>query len=84
MIEMALAVIGIALALALAGVSLIAYKKSHLHAALYLIIAFLLLAIKKTLETLHLAAWVGKDMSVIVGILEVAVLFLFVLALWRR
>ncbi|WP_258083651.1 hypothetical protein [Thermococcus thermotolerans] len=84
MIETILTVTALILALALAGISLIAYKKSHLRAALYLIAAFLLLAIKKVIETLHLAAWIEKDVSIAVGTLEVIVLVLFVLALWKR
>ncbi|NJE46718.1 hypothetical protein E3E35_04665 [Thermococcus sp. GR7] len=84
MIETVLAIVAIILALALAGVSLIAYRKSHIRAALYLIIAFLLMAIKKILEALHLAAWIERDISIAVGGLEVIVLLLFVLALWKR
>ncbi|ASJ13274.1 hypothetical protein [Thermococcus thioreducens] len=84
MIETILTVTALILALALAGISLIAYKKSHLRAALYLIAAFLLLAIKKVIETLHLAAWIERDVSIAVGTLEVIVLVLFVLALWKR
>ncbi|WP_297092972.1 hypothetical protein [Thermococcus sp.] len=84
MIETILTVTALILALALAGISLMAYKKSHLRAALYLIAAFLLLAIKKVIETLHLAAWIERDVGIAVGALEVMVLALFVLALWKR
>ncbi|ASA78153.1 hypothetical protein [Thermococcus sp. 5-4] len=84
MMETVLAIIALILSLALAGISLIAYRKSHLRAALYLIAAFLLLAIKKVIETLHLAEWIEKDVSMAVGALEVVVLLLFVVALWKR
>ncbi|NJE11366.1 hypothetical protein [Thermococcus sp. MAR1] len=84
MMETLLAIMALILSLTLAGISLIAYRKSHLRAALYLIAAFLLLTIKKVIETLHLAEWIEKDVSMAVGALEVVVLLLFVVALWKR
>ncbi len=84
MMESLLTFIALLLALGLAGISFVAYRKSHLRATLYLLIAFLLMAIKKTVEAMHLAAWIERDVSLIVGALEVFVLLLFVLALWRR
>jgi len=84
MMETLLALLALILALALAGISFIAYRKSHLRPALYLVIAFLLLAIKKTIETAKLAAWIERDVELAVDILEVIVLALLVLSLWRR
>ncbi|NJE05370.1 hypothetical protein E3E36_04280 [Thermococcus sp. M36] len=84
MMETVLALITLVLALTLAGVSFVAYKKSHLRAALYLLVAFVLLVIKKVIETLHLAAWIERDVSLAVGTLEILVLVLFIMALWRR
>ena len=43
MIELVIEVLIVVLALALTAISYIAYKKSHLRAALYLVLAFLLL-----------------------------------------
>lgn len=84
MMETLLALLALILALALAGISFIAYRKSHLRPALYLVIAFLLLAIKKTIEAAKLAAWIERDVELAVSILEVIVLALLVLSLWRR
>jgi len=84
MMETLLALLALILALALAGISFIAYRKSHLRPALYLVIAFLLLAIKKTIEAAKLAAWIERDVELAVDILEVIVLALLVLSLWRR
>ena len=84
MMEGLLTFTALLLALGLAGISFLAYRKSHLRAALYLLMAFLLMAIKKTVEVMHLAAWIEQDVNFIVDVLEVFVLLLFVLALWRR
>ncbi len=82
--EIVLALIVLMLSLILAGVSFIAYKKSHLRPALYLLVAFLLLAIKKGVELLQLTEWIERDVGLAIGGLEVLFLILFVLALWRR
>ncbi len=82
--EAILAIVVLSLSLMLAGVSFIAYKKSHLRPALYLLVAFLLLAIKKGVELLQLTEWIERDVGLAIGGLEVVVLILFVLALWRR
>jgi len=84
MIEMLLVAVTIALSLILAGISFIAYRKSHLRPALYLLMAFLLLALKKVIEGLSLASWIERDVGIITGILEVLVLGLLVLSLWKR
>ncbi|NJE02391.1 hypothetical protein [Thermococcus sp. JdF3] len=84
MMETLLAIMALILALTLAGISFIAYKKSHLRPAMYLVIAFLLMAIKKTIEMASLAEWIARDVGLIVGALEVLVLALLVLSLWRR
>jgi asparagine N-glycosylation enzyme membrane subunit Stt3 len=84
MIEMLLLLTTVALSLVLAGISFIAYRKSHLRPALYLLIAFLLFALKKVIEGLKLAAWIERDVGAVTGILEVLVLGLLVLSLWRR
>ncbi len=84
MIEMVLAVVTLILSLLLAGVSYIAYRKSHLRPALYLLIAFLLFALKKTIDALSLGAWIERDVGVITASLEVAVLLLLLVSLWRR
>ncbi|WP_457743137.1 hypothetical protein [Thermococcus sp.] len=84
MMEIVLELLFIALALTLVGVSYLAYKKSHLRAALYFLLAFLLLAIKKVVELSKDALRVQRDVSAIVDALEVLVLILFLLALWRR
>ena len=84
MIEMLLVAVAVILSLILAGISFIAYRKSHLRPALYLVMAFLLLAIKKVIEGLSLALWIERDVSVVAGILEVMVLGLFVFSLWKR
>ncbi len=82
--EVVLALFVLMLSLVLAGVSFIAYKKSHLRPALYLLVAFLLLAIKKGVELLQLTQRIEKDVGLVIGGLEVIFLLLFVLALWRR
>ncbi len=84
MIEILMTVIVMLLALTLAGVSFIAYKKSHLRAALYLLVAFLLFAIKKVIEALSISRGIEKDIGLVINLLEVLVLLLFILALWRR
>ncbi|WP_167774139.1 hypothetical protein [Thermococcus sp. MV11] len=84
MMETLLTIAALVLALVLAGVSFIAYRKSHLRPALYLLAAFLLMAIKKTIEMASLAEWIERDVGLIVGVLEVLVLALLVLSLWRR
>jgi hypothetical protein len=84
MIEMLLLLTTVALSLVLAGISFIAYRKSHLRPALYLLIAFLLFALKKVIEGLKLASWIERDVGAVTGILEVLVLGLLVLSLWRR
>jgi len=84
MMETLLTLVTLLLALALAGISYIAYRKSHLRATLYLLIAFLLLVMKKAIEALHLAAWIERDVSIAVGVLEILVLLLFIMALWKR
>jgi len=82
--EIILAIIVLILSLILAGVSFIAYKKSHLRPALYLLVAFLLLAVKKMVELLQLTEWIKRDLGWAISGLEVIFLVLFVLALWRR
>ncbi len=84
MIEILLTVIAMLLALTLTGVSFIAYRKSHLRAALYLLIAFLLFTIKKVIEALSISKGIEKDIGLVINSLEVLVLLLFILALWRR
>ena len=84
MIEMLLVAVTIVLSLVLAGISFMAYRKSHLRPALYLLIAFLIFALKKVIEALRLTAWIEKDVGLITGVLEAAVLILLLLSLWRR
>ncbi|WP_457752344.1 hypothetical protein [Thermococcus sp.] len=82
--EIILAIIVLILSLILAGVSFIAYKKSHLRPALYLLVAFILLAVKKMVELLQLTEWIKRDLGWAISGLEIIFLVLFVLALWRR
>ncbi|AHL22821.1 MULTISPECIES: hypothetical protein [Thermococcus] len=84
MMEMLLDVAIILLAMALVGVSYLAYRKSHLRATLYLALAFLLFAFKKVVEISAESRALGRDIGLIVDFLEVLVLLLFFLALWRR
>ncbi|WP_099210014.1 hypothetical protein [Thermococcus henrietii] len=84
MIEMLLGLIAMVLAMGLVVVSYIAYRKSHLRAALYLTLAFLLFAFKKVVELSAESRAIRHDISLIVDSLEVLVLLLFFLALWRR
>jgi len=84
MIEIVLAVVTLILSLLLAGVSYIAYRKSHLRPALYLLIAFLLFALKKTIDALSLGAWIERDVSIIAASLEAVVLLLLLVSLWKR
>ena len=84
MMEMLLDVAIISLALALVGVSYLAYRKSHLRATLYLTIAFLLFAFKKVVEISAESRVIKHEVGVIVDSLEVLVLLLFLLALWKR
>ncbi len=84
MIEIVLAVVTLILSLLLAGVSYIAYRKSHLRPALYLLIAFLLFALKKTIDALSLGAWIERDVSIITASLEAVVLLLLLVSLWKR
>jgi len=72
------------LAIALVGVSYLAYRKSHLRATLYLTLAFLLFAFKKVVEISVEGNVLGRDIGLIVDFLEVAALALFFLALWKR
>jgi len=72
------------LAVALVGVSYLAYRKSHLRATLYLTLAFLLFAFKKAVEISAEGGAIERDIGLIVDFLEVLVLLLFFLALWRR
>ncbi|MCD6373685.1 MAG: hypothetical protein J7L37_09130 [Thermococcus sp.] len=82
--EITLALIAVVLSLILAKVSFVAYKKSHLRPALYLLMAFLLLAVKKGVELLQLTERVERDVGLAIGGLEAVFLILLVLALWRR
>ncbi|ASJ06042.1 hypothetical protein [Thermococcus pacificus] len=84
MMEILLVAVTIALSLVLAGISSVAYRKSHLRPALYLLIAFLIFALKKVIEALKLASWIEKDVGLVTGVLEAAVLVLLLLSLWRR
>jgi len=84
MIELILAITTLILSLILAGVSYIAYRKSHLRPALYLLIAFLLFALKKTIDALSLGRWVEWDVSVVTAALEALVLLLLLVSLWKR
>jgi len=84
MMEMLLDVAIISLALALMGVSYLAYRKSHLRATLYLTLAFLLFAFKKIVEISAESRVIKHEVGVIVDFLEVLVLLLFLLALWKR
>ncbi|WP_297468321.1 hypothetical protein [Thermococcus sp.] len=84
MMEMLLDVATILLALALMGVSYLAYRKSHLRATLYLTLAFLLFAFKKVIEISAESRVIQYDIGFIVDTLEVLVLLLFFLALWKR
>lgn len=84
MIDVFMGIVTILLALALVLVSYLAYRKSHLRAALYLLLAFLLFAVKKALELSHRSAGLQRDIGIVVDVLEVLVLVLFFLALWRR
>ncbi|WP_297548686.1 hypothetical protein [Thermococcus sp.] len=84
MMEMLLDVATILLALALMGVSYLAYRKSHLRATLYLTLAFLLFAFKKVVEISAESRVIQYDIGFIVDTLEVLVLLLFFLALWKR
>jgi len=84
MIELILAITTLILSLILAGVSYIAYRKSHLRPALYLLIAFLLFALKKTIDALSLGRWIEWDVSVITAALEALVLLLLLVSLWKR
>jgi hypothetical protein len=84
MMEMLLDVAILLLAMGLVGISYLAYRKSHLRAALYLALAFLLFAFKKVVEISAESRALGRDIGLIVDSLEVLVLLLFFLALWRR
>ncbi|WP_297062234.1 hypothetical protein [Thermococcus sp.] len=84
MMEMFLNLATILLALALMGVSYLAYRKSHLRATLYLTLAFLLFAFKKVIEISAESRVIQYDIGFIVDTLEVLVLLLFFLALWKR
>ena len=84
MMEILLDVAIILLAMALVAVSYLAYRKSHLRATLYLTLAFLLFAFKKAVEISAEGGAIERDIGLIVDFLEVLVLLLFFLALWRR
>ena len=83
MIDLLVGLLVILLALALVAVSYIAYRKSHLRATLYLLLAFLLLAVKKAIE-LSTRTGLEREVGLVVDALEAIVLLLFFLALWRR
>lgn len=72
------------LAVALVGVSYLAYRKSHMRAALYLALAFILFALKKVVEISAEGGAIERDIGLIVDFLEVLVLLLFLMAIWRR
>ncbi|WP_297460377.1 hypothetical protein [Thermococcus sp.] len=84
MMELLLAIVTMVLSLLLAWVSFVAYRKSHLRPALYLLMAFILLALKKVIEGLSLASWIERDVGVVTAILEVMVLGLLLVSMWRR
>ena len=83
MMELVIELLIVVLALALAVISYIAYRKSHLRAALYLVLAFLLLAAKKILE-MSTQGTAAREAGVAVDVMELVVVVLFLLALWRR
>jgi hypothetical protein len=82
--ELVIEVLVVVLALALTVISYTAYKKSHLRAALYLVLAFLLLAIKKIVEVSNQTLRVQQETGFVVDVLELLIVVLFFLALWRR
>ncbi|WP_456421565.1 hypothetical protein [Thermococcus sp.] len=84
MMEMLLDVAIILLAMALVGISYLAYRKSHLRATLYLALAFLLFAFKKVVEISAESKVIGRDVGLVSDSLEALVLLLFLLAIWRR
>jgi len=84
MMEMLLDVAIILLAMALVGISYLAYRKSHLRATLYLTLAFLLFAFKKVVEISAESKVISRDVGLVSDSLEALVLFLFLLAIWRR
>ncbi|AHF80819.1 hypothetical protein [Thermococcus paralvinellae] len=85
MIDIILDVIIVAFALFLSFISWIAYKKSGMKSIFFLLLAFLLFGIKKTLENLHIIAEVGEGtLEIATTFLELAILLMFFIAVVKR
>ncbi|ADT84436.1 MULTISPECIES: hypothetical protein [Thermococcus] len=81
MIDIILDVAIIGIALFLSFVSWIAYKKSGMKSILFLLLAFLLFGIKKTLENLHIIAGIKEStLDIVATVLELMILLLFFIA----
>lgn len=85
MIDIILDVAIIGIALFLSFVSWVAYKKSGMKSILFLLLAFLLFGIKKTLENLHIITEIRENtLDIVATTLELIILLLFFIALVKR
>ncbi len=85
MIDIILDVAIIGIALFLSFVSWVAYKKSGMKSILFLLLAFLLFGIKKTLENLHTITEIRENtLDIVATVLELIILLLFFIAVVKR
>jgi len=85
MIDIILDVAIIGIALFLSFVSWVAYKKSGMKSILFLLLAFLLFGIKKTLENLHIITEIRENtLDIVATVLELIILLLFFIAVVKR
>ena len=85
MIDIILDVAIMGIALFLSFVSWVAYKKSGMKSILFLLLAFLLFGIKKTLENLHIITEIRENtLDIVATVLELIILLLFFIAVVKR
>ncbi len=84
-LNLVLSMIVLGISILLAFISWIAYKRSHLRSALYLLIAFLLFALKKVFEGLYMLTSVEREaLDVTVAVFEILILSAFFLAIAKE
>ncbi len=75
----------LAISVLLAFISWVAYRRSHLKSALYLLVAFLLFAIKKVCESFYILTSVEREaLNVTVAVFEILILSAFFLAIVKE
>ena len=84
-LNLVLSLIVLAISVLLAFISWVAYRRSHLRSALYLLIAFMLFAFKKVVESFYLLTSAEREvLDATVAVFEILILSAFFLAITRE